>query len=74
MREGHGKVVGVLPESLVQQEVLGSVPKDTRIVSDMHERKAVMASESGAFMALPGGCGPIADIGWVHRERIVGAV
>lgn len=55
VREADGKVVGFMPENLVQQEVLGPMAGDTRIVADTHERKADMAKESDAFIALPGG-------------------
>ena len=66
VREGQGKVVGVLSKSLVQHEVSGPVPEDTRIVADLHEQKAEMAAESEAFLALPGGYDAAADI---HRAK-----
>lgn len=52
---GEGKVVGVIPEKLVPREVSGKMLGDTRIVGSMHERKATMAAEAQAFIALPGG-------------------
>lgn len=55
VREGNGKAVGIIPESLVQQDVVGQVSGDTRVVADTHEKKAAMAEESDAFIALPGG-------------------
>lgn len=52
----EGKVIGVIPEKLFPREVSGKMLGDTRVVGSMHERKATMAAESEAFIALPGGC------------------
>src|SRR4051812_9138495 len=49
-----GSVIGVIPQSLVDRE-LAHRGTDLRIVSSMHERKALMAELSDAFVALPGG-------------------
>ncbi|NJR42183.1 MAG: hypothetical protein HC767_05525 [Akkermansiaceae bacterium] len=51
-----GKVIGVIPEKLFPREVSGQMLGDTRVVDSMHERKATMAAEADAFIALPGGC------------------
>jgi hypothetical protein len=53
--EEGGKVIGVIPEALVPREVSGKMHGDTRVVKDMHERKAAMADEAHAFISLPGG-------------------
>lgn len=55
VREAGGKVVGIVPECLVKQETLGPLAADTRVVADTHQRKAAMAEQSDAFIALPGG-------------------
>ena len=52
-----GHAVGVIPHTLVAREVAHLGLPDLRIVASMHERKAVMASLSDAFIALPGGFG-----------------
>jgi len=52
-----GKVIGVIPESLVAKEVAHQNLTDLRIVASMHERKALMAELSDGFIALPGGFG-----------------
>jgi len=52
-----GHVIGVIPESLVAKEVAHKGLLDLRIVKSMHERKALMAELSDAFIALPGGFG-----------------
>jgi uncharacterized protein (TIGR00730 family) len=52
-----GSVIGVIPQSLVDRELAHSGVADMRIVATMHERKALMADLSQAFVALPGGYG-----------------
>ena len=52
-----GKVVGVIPESLVAKEVAHRALTELRVVPSMHERKALMSDLSDAFIALPGGWG-----------------
>jgi uncharacterized protein (TIGR00730 family) len=52
-----GRVIGVIPQALVDKEVAHSGLTELRVVSSMHERKAIMADLSDAFMALPGGYG-----------------
>ena len=52
-----GHVIGVIPSALVAREIAHRGLPDLRIVSSMHERKALMAELSDAFLALPGGFG-----------------
>src|SRR5262245_20601041 len=54
---GDGEVIGVIPQALVDKELAHAAVRDMRIVATMHERKAVMADLSDAFVALPGGYG-----------------
>jgi uncharacterized protein (TIGR00730 family) len=52
-----GEVIGVIPRFLVDKELgHGGVTKLVTVES-MHERKAMMAEYSNAFIALPGGFG-----------------
>lgn len=53
----RGRVIGVIPQALVDREVAHLGLTELRVVSSMHERKAVMAELSDAFVALPGGYG-----------------
>jgi uncharacterized protein (TIGR00730 family) len=59
---GGGKVTGVIPEALMQREVAHLGLTDLRIVGSMHERKALMASLSDGFVALPGGIGTLEEL------------
>jgi uncharacterized protein (TIGR00730 family) len=59
--ECHGHVTGVIPERLVEKEVVHRGLSDLRIVQSMHERKATMAELSDGFVALPGGIGTMEE-------------
>jgi uncharacterized protein (TIGR00730 family) len=54
-----GTVTGVIPEALAEKEVAHSGLTDLRVVTSMHERKALMADLSDGFVALPGGWGTL---------------
>jgi uncharacterized protein (TIGR00730 family) len=52
-----GEVTGVIPEALLTKEVAHNGLTKLHVVKSMHERKALMAELSDAFIALPGGFG-----------------
>ena len=56
---GGAEVVGVLPRSLRDREIAHPGLTKLHLVGSMHERKALMASLSDAFIALPGGYGTL---------------
>ncbi|KAI4316509.1 hypothetical protein L6164_024489 [Bauhinia variegata] len=60
--DGGCHVLGIIPKALVAVEISGKTVGEVRIVSDMHERKAAMAQESDAFIALPGGYGTMEEL------------
>lgn len=60
--EAGGKVVGVIPQSLVDKEISHTALTELKIVGSMHERKALMAELSDGFIALPGGLGTMEEI------------
>jgi hypothetical protein len=57
-----GHVIGVIPQALVEREVAHTGLPDLRVVSSMHERKALMSELSDGFIALPGGWGTIEEL------------
>jgi len=59
--EAKGKVIGVIPYALATKE-RAHPDIDMRVVNTMHERKAIMAELSDAFIALPGGFGTFEEI------------
>lgn len=56
-----GEVIGVIPSALVDKEIAHRGLTELRVVSSMHERKAMMADLSNAFVALPGGWGTLEE-------------
>ncbi|KAJ7958377.1 Cytokinin riboside 5'-monophosphate phosphoribohydrolase [Quillaja saponaria] len=60
--DGGCHVLGVIPKALMPLEISGEPVGEVRTVSDMHERKAAMAQESDAFIALPGGYGTMEEL------------
>lgn len=61
MLERGGRVIGVIPESLMAREVGHLGLTELRIVGSMHERKALMSDLADGFIALPGGFGTIEE-------------
>jgi uncharacterized protein (TIGR00730 family) len=57
-----GRVTGVIPSGLVDRELAHPAVSELRIVATLHERKAVMAELSDAFIALPGGLGTLEEL------------
>ena len=57
-----GRVIGVIPEGLAERELAHQGLTVQHIVSTMHERKALMAKLSDAFLALPGGLGTLDEL------------
>jgi uncharacterized protein (TIGR00730 family) len=59
---GGGEVIGVIPDALVQRELAHDHLTELRVVSSMHERKALMEERSDVFIALPGGFGTLEEL------------
>ncbi len=57
-----GKVIGVIPQALVDREVAHRGLTELRVVSSMHERKMLMADLADAFIAMPGGLGTLEEL------------
>jgi len=55
------EVIGVLPQGLSRREFAHRGLTELRLVGSMHERKAMMASLSDAFVAMPGGLGTLEE-------------
>ena len=56
-----GRVVGVMPTSLIEKEIDHKGLTELHIVGDMHTRKAKMAELSDGFIAMPGGAGTLEE-------------
>lgn len=77
--EAGGEVIGVITEQLMVREVGHPGLSALHVVPTMHERKALMAKLSDAFVALPGGFGTFDELcemaTWdqlgIHRKPLV---
>ena len=61
-QEEGGHVTGIIPKQLQAREVAHEGLDDLRVVGSMHERKALMAELSDAFVAVPGGIGTLEEL------------
>lgn len=57
-----GEIIGIIPEALAAREIAHRGLTELHIVGSMHERKALMAAESDAFLTLPGGFGTLEEL------------
>ncbi|CAK9317307.1 unnamed protein product [Citrullus colocynthis] len=60
--DGGCHVLGVIPKTLMLRELTGETVGEVRPVSGMHQRKAEMAKQADAFIALPGGYGTLEEL------------
>jgi uncharacterized protein (TIGR00730 family) len=66
------EVTGVIPQALRDREIAHPRLRDLRVVGSMHERKALMAELSDAFVALPGGAGTLEELFEVYTWSQLG--
>jgi len=59
---GGGRVLGVMPQGLVDLEKAHRGLSELIITPDMHTRKARMSELADAFLALPGGLGTLDEL------------
>lgn len=57
-----GRVIGVIPRSLVEREVAHEGLTELHVVETLQERKVKMAELSDAFLTLPGGFGTLDEL------------
>jgi uncharacterized protein (TIGR00730 family) len=67
-----GRVVGVIPQSLMSRELGHLGLTELHVVDTMHQRKMMMAERSDAFLALPGGIGTFEEMFEVWSWRQLG--
>ncbi|HRH88407.1 MAG TPA: TIGR00730 family Rossman fold protein [Rubrivivax sp.] len=66
------RVVGVIPQSLMERELGHPGLSELHVVQTMHERKRLMAERSDTFLALPGGIGTMEELFEVWTWRQLG--
>ena len=57
-----GRVVGVIPQVLVDMEVVHTGVRELHLVDTMHTRKRLMSDLADAFIVLPGGFGTLEEL------------
>ncbi|XP_052198590.1 cytokinin riboside 5'-monophosphate phosphoribohydrolase LOG7-like [Diospyros lotus] len=62
VHDGGRHVLGIIPRTLTPREITGESIGEVRTVSGMHQRKAEMARQADAFIALPGGYGTLEEL------------
>lgn len=62
VQKDGGKVVGIIPQSLVDQEIAYSPADELIVTRSFRERKAAMEERADAFVALPGGLGTLEEL------------
>lgn len=72
--ENNGRVVGVIPDFLMQKEVGHRGLTELEIVPSMHERKKRMADLSDAFIAMPGGWGTLDETAEILTWKQLGLI
>lgn len=71
-RHAGGRVVGVIPQSMVEREWANHDCDELHMVQTMHERKQMMADRADAFLAIPGGIGTFEEFFEVWAWRQLG--
>jgi uncharacterized protein (TIGR00730 family) len=67
-----GRVIGDIPQSLMQREVGHRGLSELHVVPTMHQRKQMMAERADVFIALPGGIGTLEELYEVWTWRQLG--
>jgi uncharacterized protein (TIGR00730 family) len=62
MLAANGKITGVIPQFMCDENWHHNELTELIIVETMHERKALMAKMADAIVALPGGCGTMEEL------------
>ena len=57
-----GKVIGIIPQFMIDEGWLNTSLSDVIVTPDMHQRKQLMAEKSDACIALPGGIGTMEEL------------
>jgi len=69
---GGGRVIGVMPESLMSMEYAHQNLSEFHLVDSMSDRKIKMAELSDAFITLPGGIGTLDELFEVWTWKHIG--
>jgi uncharacterized protein (TIGR00730 family) len=62
MLESNGKIIGIIPQFMCNENWHHKELSELIVVETMHERKEIMAKMADAVVALPGGCGTLEEL------------
>ena len=62
MRENGGRVIGVVPQAVVNRDLVSDASTTVFYTADLQDRKSTFMRESEAFVALPGGIGTLDEV------------
>ena len=74
MLKNSSKVIGVIPDFLVQREVAHPGLSELIVVKTMHERKKRMADMTDLFIVLPGGMGTLDEMAEILTWKQLGLI
>ncbi len=69
VKESGGRVVGIIPDFMIERELAFHAADELVTVSTMRERKRLMAERAAAFVTLPGGIGTLEELTEIMTER-----
>ena len=62
VQEGGSQVLGIIPKTLAEANLIGKTNGEEKIVSSMSERLTEMINHADTFIALPWGLGTLEEI------------
>jgi uncharacterized protein (TIGR00730 family) len=74
VKAGSGRVVGVIPDFMIQRELAFTAADELLTVKTMAERKQAMIARADGFLALPGGIGTLEEIAEVLTLRYLAQI
>lgn len=69
VQQHNGRVIGIIPQSLVELEIAYDNADELIITNGFRERKAEMEARSDAFVTLPGGLGTLEELFEIMNMR-----
>ncbi len=72
VHQGGGRVLGVIPQKLMDRELAYRNADELIVTKGMRERKAMMEARADAFIALPGGIGTLEEVFEIMTLRYLG--
>jgi uncharacterized protein (TIGR00730 family) len=70
--DAGGRVIGVIPQALLDAEIAHPGLSELHVVAGMTERKRLMAELADCFVALPGSAGTLEEVSEVWAQLLLG--